>query len=101
MAWPCIWKTHDLTLTNGVLCYTASLVGIGQVVLKKMIFQNMVNIFTILQLQYPLEKGLASCLDKLDFPLSKDALCQPFGNQEEKCLHVTNAILLFQFYLLL
>ena len=54
----------------------ASLVEIGPVVLEKKKVFNFVDVFSLFRNYLPLEKGGALHLNKLEFPLPKDALCQ-------------------------
>ena len=39
-------------------------------------FFNIINVFSLFRNYFPLEKGKALHLNKLEFPLPKDALCQ-------------------------
>ena len=52
------------------------LVEIGSVVLKKRIFLNFVNVFSLFSNYLPLEKGGDLHLYKLESPLPKVALCK-------------------------
>ena len=52
-----------------------NLVEIGPVVLKMKIFSNFVNVFTLFSNYLPLENDGVFQLNKLEFPLSKDACC--------------------------
>ena len=42
----------------------------------KIIFFNLSNVFSLFRNYLPMEKGMAHLLQKLESPLSKDALCQ-------------------------
>ena len=53
-----------------------SMVEIGRLVLEKKIFFYFVNVFLLLHNYFPLEKGGALHLNKLETPSPKDALCQ-------------------------
>ena len=52
-----------------------SLVKIGQVFLEKKIFK-FINAFSLFHNYFPLEKGVAFHLNKLEFPSPNNALCQ-------------------------
>ena len=52
-----------------------SLVEIGAVVLEKKFFK-FVNKFSLFRNYLPLEKGVALHINKLEFPLLKDSLCE-------------------------
>ena len=76
-----------------------SLVEIGQVVLEKKIFKSRQCIFSM-WLVFPLEKCMALNLNKFEFPLSKNTLCnvwlklaQQFWRRFSKVVNI------FQFFL--
>ena len=53
-----------------------SLIEIGPAVLEKRRFLKVFNVFLLFHNYLPFEKGVALHLNKLEFPLPKDALCQ-------------------------
>ena len=67
------FKQTWIPFTQG--CIVASLVKIGPVVLEKKIFKFLQCIFQFSN-YLPLEKGVALHLNRLEFSLPKDALCQ-------------------------
>ena len=63
---------------------------------------NFVNIFSLFRNYFPLEKGGALHLNKLEFPLPKDALCQVWywlsGSGEEDFL---NSSIYFRYFVII
>ena len=58
-------------------CFVLSLVEISPMVLKKMIVKfNFVNVFLQFCYYLPLKEEVALHLNKLEFPLPKEALCE-------------------------
>ena len=85
------WEQTSIPFTKG--CFVQSWVEIGPVVLEKKIFLNFVNLISLFHNYLHLKKGGALHINKLEFPLPKDALCQVwlklaqwFWRRRRKCV---------------
>ena len=79
------FEQNWIPITQG--CFMPSLVEKAQLFLRRR-FLKFVNVFSLFPHYPPLEKGVAFHLNKIEFPLPKDDLCQvwlkrPSGSLED------------------